>query len=115
MRLLWRPRPKKSDEGNVVYFARIGNLIKIGTTGDLWTRMGTLGQPELLGVIPGGYATETAHHRRFADEHVHGEVFEASPRLLSYIADQCTLPERPAPRMRPPGDPDWAPPGWMRD
>lgn len=115
IKLLAHPKMPASDANNVVYFARAGNLIKIGTTGDLWTRMAGLGKPELLGVLPGGYAVETRHHRLFAAENVHGEVFEATPRLLAYIAEHCTIPAPPVRRPRAAGDPDWAPPGWMRD
>lgn len=115
MRLLARPREQQSHEGYVVYFARVGNLVKIGTTGNVWHRMAQLGHPELLGVVPGAYTVEREHHRRFADDHVHGEVFHASDQLLAYIEEHCTLPEHPDPRPRPGGDPDWKPPGWMRN
>jgi hypothetical protein len=115
MRLMQKPRPPADDSDNVVYFARVGNLVKIGTTGDLWTRMANLGKPELLGVLPGGYAVEREHHQLFADDRVHGEVFHASPRLLAYIADHCTQPQPPDPRPRPTGDTDWKPPGWMHN
>lgn len=106
-------RPSASDQDNVVYFARVAGLVKIGTTNNVWRRHAQLGHPELLGVIPGGYAAEREHHRMFADEHVHGEVFRASPRLLAYVEEHGTQPEPPEPR--PAGDPDWQPPGWMRD
>lgn len=84
-----------ADTNNVVYFARVGNLVKIGTTSNLWQRMSSLGNPELLGVLPGGYRAERQHHRHFAAEHVTGEIFEASDRLLAYIDENCTLPPRP--------------------
>lgn len=92
--LMMRDRPP-SDVDNVVYFARVGNLVKIGTTGNVWQRMAALGHPQLLGVIDGGYKVEKQHHRRFADEHVTGEIFQATDRLLSYIAKHCTRPIPP--------------------
>lgn len=115
MQLLAQPRTKPDYGGYVVYFARVGNLVKIGTTGNVWHRMAQLGHPELLGVLPGAYDVERRHHQRFAQENVKGEVFEASPRLLAYVAEHCTMPEQPAPRPRPTGDPNWKPPGWMHN
>jgi hypothetical protein len=97
------------DSNNVVYFARTAGLVKIGTTNQLWRRLGQLGHPELLGVIPGGYDAERTHHRMFADEHVQGEIFVASPRILAYVDEHCTLPDRPG------RTPAGAIPSWKRD
>lgn len=104
------------DSNNVVYFARIGNLIKIGTTSNLPQRLASLGNPELLGVIPGGYKVETKQHRRFKDELVAGrEVFEATPRLLDYIEKHCTMPELPDPPEPKPRPSVWVKPHWNLD
>lgn len=109
-RLLGFP-PSPTDIDNVVYFARVGNLIKIGTTSNLWQRMASLGHPQLLGVMPGGYKVERQHHRRFATEHVTGEIFEATDRLLAYIREHCT---RPSPPTRPDPAPTPEIPRWKR-
>lgn len=111
--MMHRP-PKATDSDNVVYFARSGNLIKIGTTRALWTRMANLGHPELLGVIPGGYQVERQHHEMFTTDKVHGEVFRASDRLLAYIDQHCAHPDPPEPKPKAAGDPTWQTPGWMR-
>ena len=102
-----------SQKSQVVYFARVAGLVKIGTTGNLWHRLNQLGKPELLGVLPGSFAEEARLHRMFADDKVHGEVFAASPRLLAYIAEHGTMPEPQVAKKRP-GNPDWTPPSWMR-
>lgn len=105
-----------SQKSQVVYFARVAGLVKIGTTGNLWHRLAQLGKPELLGVIPGAFAEESRLHRMFAADRVHGEVFAASPRLLAYVAEHGTMPEPPAPKERKREEPEVtaALPPWMR-
>jgi hypothetical protein len=71
-----------------VYFAKVGDYIKIGYSADPASRMTTVTRngtrpddiqygtrAELLGWIPGDRKRETWLHRRFAEHHVAGEWF----------------------------------------
>ena len=52
----------------VVYFARMGEYVKIGTSTNLRKRMSSLYIPmeDVLAVVPGGKEVEDAYHERFA-------------------------------------------------
>lgn len=52
--------------GEVVYAARVGEVIKIGWTTDLQRRLGALKADELLGFIPGNYDDEQDIHKELA-------------------------------------------------
>ena len=54
----------------LVYYARRGDLIKIGTSIKLRQRMVTLKIDELLAVEPGSYNLEAQRHEQFADDQV---------------------------------------------
>ena len=58
--------------GNVVYYIRFGDRIKIGTTGNLTGRLMTLPHDELLATEPGGIELEKQRHRQFAADLVAG-------------------------------------------
>jgi hypothetical protein len=71
---------------DVVYYARQGNLIKIGTTKNLANRMSDLGAQGVLVVEMGGSDVETARHRQFAAHRSHRrEWFHAAPALIEHI------------------------------
>lgn len=76
-----------------VYYVRISDHIKIGTTNDLAKRLRSLyadHDPKLLlAVEPGGWAVEQHRHQQFRDERVwaNRELFNPSPRLLGHIAE----------------------------
>lgn len=86
----WQPSAPK---GEIVYFLRAGDFVKIGkATGAATSRVSQLktGCPfpiEVVATIPGGYAKEGAIHRRFASIRAHGEWFHATPELLAYVAE----------------------------
>jgi T5orf172 domain len=69
--------------------------IKIGfTTRFIHTRMGALqiGSPDklvFLGACPGDEKTEYELHNMFRKHHSHGEWFNESPELASYIEKYC--------------------------
>ena len=81
---------------DVVYFARRDGLVKIGTTGDVRSRMfnlaniGAPGMPlgpvELLATMPGNRVVEKAMHEMFAGLRVHGEWFAEREPLIGFIA-----------------------------
>jgi hypothetical protein len=83
------PRPRQP----VVYFVRCGDLIKIGTTICLPSRLDTFATdaphpPEVLLVVAGGRTEERQVHALFADERVRGEWFRPSGRLMRFIGDR---------------------------
>lgn len=85
--------PTSSDQpfAESVYYVRIGDHVKIGTTADLRSRMRALyvdHDPDLLLAIePGNRQVETSRHAQFRDERVYfnRELFNPSRRLLQYI------------------------------
>jgi hypothetical protein len=57
--------PRRHPEPSVVYYLRFGDRIKIGTSKDVWTRIGSLPYDRLLATEPGGYDLESERHRQF--------------------------------------------------
>ncbi len=81
---------KPKDMGSVVYFVAGGELIKIGTTIDLETRLKDLQNMSataiaFLSSMPGGYKEERELHVRFAHLRAHGEWFRRGDDLLAFI------------------------------
>jgi hypothetical protein len=69
----------------VVYYAAIDGLIKIGTTVHLDQRVKTLGA-NLLATEPGGYDLERARHGQFAHLLSRArEYFHPGPDLLEHV------------------------------
>lgn len=79
------------ESGSVVYYVRLGNHVKIGTTRNLPARLASLyvdHDPELLlAVEPGDAHVETQRHVQFAAERAYRnrELFNPSRRLLAHI------------------------------
>lgn len=71
----------------VVYYLRLNDLIKIGTTGNLKSRLGQY-PPGciLLATEAGSTETEKQRHEQFASYRVQGEWFQAADRLMAHIA-----------------------------
>jgi hypothetical protein len=75
----------------VVYFARIADKVKIGTTTNLKRRMRSmyLELSDVLVVIPGGKDVEAAFHKRFGssriDEDGRQELFRIDHRLAFFL------------------------------
>ena len=71
----------------VVYYVRMGEFIKIGTTRDLPARLYALylTERDVLATEPGGQEMELGRHHEFAEERVRRELFEPSDRLLAHI------------------------------
>ncbi|MFN2636864.1 MAG: hypothetical protein ABR585_07560 [Gemmatimonadaceae bacterium] len=71
---------------SVVYYIRVGDLIKIGVTTNMKARMPQLMPDEILATEPGGPDVERARQAQFAHLKVRGERFEAGPELTGHIA-----------------------------
>jgi hypothetical protein len=83
---------------DVVYYMRFGNLIKIGTSGVLQTRVRVLKPDELLATEPGSYRLERKRHRQFSRYRAEGEFFYPAPELLEHIRKVKAQQRRPKPR-----------------
>lgn len=68
-----------------VYYARLGNRVKIGTTTDLRARMEAIQPEELLITEPGGHALEHMRHLEFAHLRTHREWFRYQGLLVVHI------------------------------
>jgi hypothetical protein len=77
------------ERDGVIYFIRIGDLIKIGKTLNLRERLAAYSYPdlELLATEPGYTVREALLHVQFASNRHRGEWFHAVPELLTHIAD----------------------------
>lgn len=89
-----------------VYFVRCGELIKIGTSTDVYDRLKSIRTMtplplELLAVAAGSHPEESALHGRFAHLRQHGEWFTAAPELLAFIAEVPPMDDGPDLEMRP--------------
>lgn len=69
-----------------VYYARLGNRVKIGYTLNLRQRMSQVMPEELLATEPGGPAKETERHGQFAHLRTHGEWFRYEGELVDHVA-----------------------------
>jgi hypothetical protein len=73
------------DVGDVVYYMRIGDRVKIGMTTNLRSRLEAINPEELLAIEKGGRTVEAARHKQFADLHTHGEWFRLEGVLVEHI------------------------------
>lgn len=73
--------------GEVVYYMRVGNRVKIGTTCQLGNRLRQINPEELLATEPGGLSRERQRHREFKALRTHGEWFELGSPLTEHIAE----------------------------
>lgn len=73
--------------GSVVYFVRMGDLIKIGHTANLRRRLHglSLTVKQVLATEPGGKEREAELHVQFTHLREFGEWFRAEPDLLAHI------------------------------
>ena len=77
---------ERQERSSLVYFVRLRDLIKIGTTTNLTRRLRCLPYDELIKTIPGGPAIERQWHNRFVHLRHTREWFRAEPELLAAIA-----------------------------
>jgi hypothetical protein len=71
----------------VVYYMRMGDLVKIGTSTNIRSRIATLNTQGVMAVEPGSYAVERERHAQFAHLRGHGEWFILGEDLAAHIAD----------------------------
>lgn len=71
----------------VVYYMRIGNRVKIGTTSDIKRRLATINPEELLATEPGGYDLEKQRHQQFNHLRSHGEWFAYEDALKDHVQE----------------------------
>lgn len=84
---VWAYEQAAKFAGSVVYYVRMGEFIKIGTTVNMPRRMLELyvAESDVLATEPGGPELEVQRHREFAEERHHRELFECSDRLMAHI------------------------------
>lgn len=83
-------RPEFREQIAVVYYVQLGNLIKIGTTANINSRLGNQPWDTLLLTEPGWYETEKLRHQQFAGIKHRGEWFRAEQPLLDFIEKRRT-------------------------
>lgn len=81
-----------------IYFVqRADGAIKIGSSIQVKKRIASLetacGQLKLLHECNGTYAVESAFHREFKEDQIHGEWFKPE-RILKFIDESCKVRER---------------------
>lgn len=85
---------------HVVYYVARGDLIKIGTTTDLLTRMGTVQPDKILAVEPGDRTVEKERHWQFRCSRAHQmrgrELFQRTEDLLEHVEAVAAKYGRPA-------------------
>lgn len=97
----------------VVYFAVVGDLVKIGTTTNIVERFACMNLPptKRVHVIPGWYEVERRFHERFdAERHPDTEWFTLSDRLRAHLDEliqqgEAKCPSSVTPRWCAPSAP----------
>ncbi len=69
----------------IVYYMRLGTLVKIGFTENLTQRLDAIHPQELMVTEPGGVERERERHQEFANLREHGEWFRLEPPLMEHI------------------------------
>jgi len=70
----------------IVYYMKMGDLVKIGTSINIAGRMDALHPERLLAVEMGGYQIEGERHRQFAADRNHGEWFRVTDQLVAHMS-----------------------------
>lgn len=92
MRSIERAAARKADpftimDGEVVYYMRIGNRVKIGWSTNLPYRLAAINPEELMVTEPGNRILERARHDQFSELRTHGEWFRLESPLAAHILD----------------------------
>jgi hypothetical protein len=81
-----RPAVAPVTDGEVVYYMRIGNRVKIGYSSNLVSRLAAINPEELMAAEPGNMQTEKDRHVQFSRLRTHGEWFRLEGSLEIHIA-----------------------------
>lgn len=73
------------DHPPIVYYMRLGEFVKIGTTCVLRQRFDAIHPQGVMAVEWGYYELERQRHNQFIDAHSHGEWFHLRPELVDHI------------------------------
>lgn len=71
----------------VVYYMRMSDLVKIGTTTRIGSRLAAIGAQAVMAIEPGSADVEFGRHKQFAHLHDHGEWFRLEEDLGRHIVD----------------------------
>lgn len=80
-------KTEKDRKVSVVYYMRIGDRVKIGTTTNLHKRMASIGPEELLATEPGWYDLEEQRHLQFAHYRTSGEWFRYEGAVKDHVKE----------------------------
>lgn len=80
-----RTSPNTKPHESIVYYMKLGNLVKIGISRRLAQRAMTFNPQRILAVEPGSHALEKVRHRQFVDLHEQGEWFRYEQKLKDHI------------------------------
>ena len=80
-----------ADTRDIVYYMRIGNRAKIGTSRNLKRRLIELHPEDCMAYELGNRSVELKRHRQFAHLRVSGEWFELAPELVRHV-NSLTIP-----------------------
>jgi hypothetical protein len=81
----YRSKPGPLDGVRVVYYMRVGNRVKIGTSVRLSERMKAINPEELMTTEFGGIDVERRRHEEFKLLRTHGEWFKLEGPLVEHI------------------------------
>jgi hypothetical protein len=79
-------------KASIIYFVGAAGRVKIGVTTNITKRLialqiGSATKIELIATIPGDFKTEKALHARFSSARAHGEWFNLSREILSFLEE----------------------------
>lgn len=77
--------PLRQGHAPIVYYMRMSELVKIGTTINLRARYEAIHPQGVMAVEYGSFDLERARHKQFVDLHSHGEWFHLMPDLVAHI------------------------------
>jgi hypothetical protein len=92
----------------IVYYMRMSDLVKIGTSSHIAARLATINPQGVMAIEFGGYDVEARRHQQFAEHRAHGEWFHLCEEIGTHIAAVrerfrdaagCTVEEWLAPRL----------------
>jgi hypothetical protein len=80
------PEPDAKQHDAVVYYMKLGNLVKIGTSRRIAQRVIAFNPERVLAVEPGAHGLETVRHHQFASLREQGEWFRYEQPIRDHIS-----------------------------